>query len=131
VRNVAFVQRKMSNNILITLFLGNCFTNTSPLCSSSRVELDFLEAALITRLVPLDSPIGGADTDGVLSEYLALVFISSSLLHTKDPFVVTIPAVKRLVRGREPLITRSNANVVLDMVHKVLLLFVERVAKDL
>jgi hypothetical protein len=97
------------------------------------VELDSLEAALITSLVPLDGPIGGADTDGVLPESLALLFISSSLLHTKDPFVVTIPAVKRLVRGREPLITRSCANV-LHLVQKILLLFIESrdlVAKDL
>jgi hypothetical protein len=81
----------------------------------------------------LDSPIGGADTNGVLPESLALVFISSSLLHTKDPFIVTIPAVKRLVRGRESLITRSCTSV-LDLVQKVLLLFIESrdlVAKDL
>jgi hypothetical protein len=115
----------MSNNILLILYLGNCFTNTSsPLCSSSRVELNSLDAALITRLVPLDSPIGGADNDGVSPESLALV-ISSSLLHTKDPFVVTIPAVKCLVSWKETVDHEESANVVLDVVQKVLLLFVE------
>jgi hypothetical protein len=94
------------------------------LCSSSFcLEFDSLEAAVLTRLVPIGGPLGGADTGSVLPESLAFLFISS-LLHTKDPFVVTIPAVKSLVRGREPLVTRSCANV-FDLVQKVLLLFVE------
>jgi hypothetical protein len=63
-------------------------------------ELDSLDAAPITSLDPLKSPIGGADNDGILPESLALV-LSSSLLHTKDLFVVTIQAVKCLVSWKE------------------------------
>jgi hypothetical protein len=52
---------------------------------------------------------------------LALVVTVSSLLHAEEPFVVTIPAVKSLVLGRETLITRGGANV-LDLVQQVFLL---------
>jgi hypothetical protein len=63
-----------------------------------------------------------------LPEDLALLIVSASLLEADEPLIVTIPAVKSLVMGRESLITRSGTSI-LDLVQQVFLLF--RESRDL
>ena len=53
---------------------------------------------------------------------MALIFILTGFLQAKEPFIVTIPAMKRLVGGRESIVTWSGSDV-LHLVQQVFLLF--------
>jgi hypothetical protein len=86
------------------------------------VDLESGKGTLFPALVPNISPIGWTDTHSILPKDCAFLGISSSLLDAKEPFIIAIPAVKRLVRGREPMITWSCSNV-LDLVQQIFLLF--------
>jgi hypothetical protein len=91
---------------------------------TSLLVLDSIECLILSGFVPGNSPIARANTDSVLPEDLALIIVSASLLEADDPLIVTIPAVKSLVMGRESFITRSGTSI-LDLVQQVLLLFRE------
>lgn len=93
-----------------------------PGCNNHSLVLDTHEAVLLSGLIPVLNPVSWADTERVLSVRLALVVISSSLLQADEPLIVTIPAVKRLVMGRETVVTGSGSGV-LDLVQQVFLLF--------
>lgn len=102
---------------------------TMPGGSTLRIlVLDTIESAFLSGFVPVVGPVTRADAESVLPVSLALIIVTTSLLKTDDPFIVTIPAVKSLVCRRESLITRSGASI-LDLVQQVLLLF--RESRDL
>jgi hypothetical protein len=83
---------------------------------------DTTKAAFFTLLVPILDPITGADRGGKLTKGLTLVFIR--LLGAKDPFIVTIPAVHRLVGRRKALVARGGSDI-LDHVQTRHFLLVE------
>lgn len=100
---------------------------------SALLRLDSHETPFLSSLVPTVEPVTRADAHRPLSVHLALVIIVPSLLHAKQPLVVTIPAMQGLVLRWEALVTRGGTDV-LNLVQKILLLLAEfrdLVAKNL
>ena len=73
------------------------------------LDFESRESSFITFFIPLISPNGRTNTDSQLSHVLASFFILS-IFKTKEPFVVSVPAVICLILGRETIITRSCTN---------------------
>jgi hypothetical protein len=85
-----------------------------------------------TFLVPTVHPVIRTDRLGVLSQGSTLGFVSR-LFGADQPFIVSIPAVKGLVLGRETLVTRSSTSL-LDHGEDSTLLLIHlgnRLAEDL
>ena len=70
-----------------------------------HLVFDTHETSFLSSLVPIFEPIIWADTDGPLTVNLALVVGVTGLFHTKEPFVVPVPAMQGLILGRKTLIT--------------------------
>ncbi len=67
------------------------------------------ESSFFAFFIPLVSPNGRTNADSQLSHVLASFFILS-IFKTKEPFVVSVPAVISLILGGEAVITRSCAD---------------------
>jgi hypothetical protein len=86
-----------------------------------NLNLESSERSILSGFIPVCSPIAGADTNRILTVDLALILVLVGLLQTKQPFIVTVPAVKCLIARGESVVTRSSSNI-LHLVQKILLL---------
>merc|ERR1711935_345030 len=79
---------------------------------SLRLVFDTHKSSFLSGLIPVLDPGKGADAGRVLPVYLALISgVFSVLLQADQPFVVTVPAVERLVLGGESFVTGGRANI--------------------
>jgi len=75
--------------------------------NSPHSALDSRESTLLSLLLPLISPDSGADLQGHVLHALAPTLVVRGL-QTEKPFVVSVPAVVRLILGRKTSISGGS-----------------------